>query len=106
MPFLELCLLVPLEPLRLTFIEKLKILTGVQLMFFFLLLLLLFFFFFFFFFFCLFVFVFFAPGFSKLFGAQGSPSSGSLLNLLSSRFLFIRVIIMIYSFVLDDSLTS
>ena len=28
----------------------------------------------------------FAPGFSKLFGAQGSPSSGSLLNLLSPRF--------------------
>ena len=25
-----------------------------------------------------------APGFCKLFGAQGSPSSGSLLNLLSS----------------------
>ena len=28
----------------------------------------------------------FAPGFSKLFGAQGSPSLGSLLNLLSHRF--------------------
>ena len=28
----------------------------------------------------------FAPGFSKLFGAQGSQSSGSLLNLLSPRF--------------------
>ena len=28
----------------------------------------------------------FASGFSKLFGAQGSPSSGSLLNLLSPRF--------------------
>ena len=27
-----------------------------------------------------------APEFSKLFGAQGSPSSGSLLNLLSPRF--------------------
>ena len=27
------------------------------------------------------VFFSFAPGFSKLFGAQGSPSSGSLLNL-------------------------
>ena len=48
----------------------------------------------------------FAPGFSKLFGAKGSPSSGSLLILLSRRFLFIRVIIMIYSFVLDDSLTG
>ena len=33
----------------------------------------------------------FAPGFSKLFGAQGSQSSGSLLNLLSPRFLFIKV---------------
>ena len=29
----------------------------------------------------------FAPDFSKLFGAQGSPLSGSLLNLLSPRFL-------------------
>ena len=38
---------------------------------------------------------FFAPGFSKLFGAQGSPSSDSLLNLWSPRFLFIRVVIMI-----------
>ena len=28
----------------------------------------------------------FAPGFSKLFGAQASPSSGSSLNLLSPRF--------------------
>ena len=28
----------------------------------------------------------FAPGFNKLFGAQGSPSSGSLLNLLSPHF--------------------
>ena len=28
----------------------------------------------------------FASGFSKFFGAQGSPSSGSLLNLLSPRF--------------------
>ena len=46
------------------------------------------------------VFVFFS-GFSKLFSAQGSPSSGSLLNLLSPRFLFIRMIIMIYLFVLD-----
>ena len=44
--------------------------------------------------------------FSKVFCAQGSPSSDSLLNLLSPRFLFIRVIIMIYSFVLDDCLTS
>ena len=41
-----------------------------------------------------------------LFGAQGSPSSGSSLNLLSPRFLFIRMLIMIYLFVLDDSLTS
>ena len=48
----------------------------------------------------------FAQGFSKIFGAQGSPSSGILLNLLSSRFLFIRVVIMIYLFVFDDSLTS
>ena len=38
------------------------------------------------------------PGFSKLFGAKGSPSSGSLLNLLSP--------IMINLLVLDDSLTS
>ena len=29
---------------------------------------------------------FFCSGVSKLFGAQGSPSSGSLLNLLSPRF--------------------
>ena len=29
----------------------------------------------------------FAPGFSKLFGTQGAPSSGSLLNLLSSYLL-------------------
>ena len=36
---------------------------------------------------------------------QGSPSSGSLLNLLSS-FLFIRMFIMIYLLALDDSLTS
>ena len=28
----------------------------------------------------------FAPGFSKLFGAQGSPSSGRLLNLWSPCF--------------------
>ena len=33
---------------------------------------------------------FFSQGFSKLFGAKGSPSSGSLLNLLSPRFLFIN----------------
>ena len=46
----------------------------------------------------------FAPGYSMLFGAQGSLSSDSLLNLLSPRFLFIGVVIMIYSF--DDSLTS
>ena len=50
--------------------------------------------------------LFFCSGFSKLFGNQGSTSPGSLLNLLSPRFLFISVIIMIYSFVLDDSLTS
>ena len=48
----------------------------------------------------------FAPGISKLFGAQGSPLSGSLLNLLSPRFRFIKVVIMIYLFVLDESLTS
>ena len=48
----------------------------------------------------------FAPGFSRLFGSQGSQSSDSLLNMLSPRFLFIRVVIMIYLFVLDDSLTS
>ena len=48
----------------------------------------------------------FTPGFNKLLGAQGSPSSGSLLNLFSPRFLFIGVVIMIYSFVPDDSLTS
>ena len=39
--------------------------------------------------------------FSKLFGAQGSPSSGSLLNLI-----FVMVVIMIYLFVFDDSLIS
>ena len=48
----------------------------------------------------------FARGFRKSFGAQGSPSSGNLLNLLSPRFSFIRVVIMINSFVLDKSLTS
>ena len=48
----------------------------------------------------------FAPGFSKVFGAQGSPSSGILLNMLSPRFLFNRMFIMIYLFILDDSLTS
>ena len=48
----------------------------------------------------------FAPDFSELFGAQGSPSSGSLLNLLSPRFRFIMVVITIYLFVLNDSLTS
>ena len=32
----------------------------------------------------------FAPGFSKLFGAQRSPSSDSLLNLLSPRFVIHR----------------
>ena len=47
----------------------------------------------------------FAPGFGKLFGTQGPPSSGSSLNLLSLRFLFIRVVIMVYLFVLGDSLT-
>ena len=47
----------------------------------------------------------FAPGFSKLFGTQGASSSGSLLNLLSPRICFTRVVIMIYLFVLDDSLT-
>ena len=45
----------------------------------------------------------FAQGVSKLFGAQGSPLSGSLLNLLSPRFLFIKVVIMIYLFVLSPS---
>ena len=49
---------------------------------------------------------FFFSGVSKLFGAQGSPSSGSLLNLLSPRFLFFMMFIVIYLFVLDDSLTS
>ena len=39
----------------------------------------------------------------KLFSAQGSQSSGSLLNLLSPRFLFIKVI-MIFR-LSDDSLT-
>ena len=48
----------------------------------------------------------FAPGFSKFFGAQGSLTSGSILNVLSPRFLFIRVVIMIYLFVLHDPLTS
>ena len=46
---------------------------------------------------------FFCSGVSKLFGAQGFPSSGSLLNLLSPRFLKYRDV---YLFVLDDSLTS
>ena len=49
---------------------------------------------------------FFCSGVSKLFGAQRSPTSGSLLNLVSPRFLFIMMFIMIYLFVLDDSLTS
>ena len=40
----------------------------------------------------------FAPGFSKLFGTQGASSSGSLLNLLSPRICFTRVVIMIYLF--------
>ena len=44
--------------------------------------------------------------FSKLLGAQGSPSSGSLLNIMSPRFLLITVVILIYVFVLDDSLNS
>ena len=44
--------------------------------------------------------------FNARIGAQGSPSSGSLLSLLSPRFLFITMFIMIYLFVLDDSLTS
>ena len=48
----------------------------------------------------------FALDFSKLFGAQGSPSSGSLLNLRVLVFLFIMVVIMIYLFVLDNSMTS
>ena len=48
----------------------------------------------------------FAPDFSKLFDAQGSPSSCSILNLLSPRFCFIRVFFMNHLFVLDDSLTS
>ena len=52
--------------------------------------------------------IFFCSGF-QLFGTQGSPSSGSLLNLLSPRFLFIRmfiVVIVIYLFVFDYSLTT
>ena len=48
----------------------------------------------------------FVPGFGKLFDAKGSPSSGSVLNLFSPHFLFIGMVIMIYLFVLDDSLTS
>ena len=48
----------------------------------------------------------FCSGVSKLFGVQGSPSSGSLLSLLSPRFLFIEMLIVIYLFVLYDSLTS
>ena len=39
--------------------------------------------------------------FNKLLGAHGSPSSGSLLNLSPHM-----VVIIIYLFVLDDSLTS
>ena len=42
----------------------------------------------------------FPTDFSKLFGALGSPSLG-----MCPRFLFIMVVIMIYLFVLDDSLT-
>ena len=48
---------------------------------------------------------FFCSGF-QLFGAQGSSSSGSLLNLLSPRLCTIRMSSVIYLFVLDDSLTS
>ena len=48
----------------------------------------------------------FAPGFNKLFGAQGSPSSCSLLNLLSSFFNSSGFFFMICSSVLDDSLTN
>ena len=46
--------------------------------------------------------------FSKLFGAQGAPSLGSLLltESMSPRFLFIMVVFVIYLFVLGDSLTS
>ena len=41
--------------------------------------------------------------FSKLFGARGTPSS---VSLSSPRFLFTLVVIMMYLFVLDESLTS
>ena len=45
------------------------------------------------------------PCFSNLFGAHGSPSPGSLLNLCP-RFYFIVVASMAYLFVLCESLTS
>ena len=44
--------------------------------------------------------------FIKLFGAQGSPSSGQLTESVSPRFLITVVVIMVYLFVFDDSLTS
>ena len=47
----------------------------------------------------------FCSGVSKLFGAQDLHRC-SLLNLLSPRFLFIRMLIVIYLLVLYDSLTS
>ena len=47
----------------------------------------------------------FCSGF-KLFGAQGPPSSSSLLSLLSPRFCFIKVVIIIHLSVFDDLLTS
>ena len=47
----------------------------------------------------------FAPGFSGLFGARGSPSSGGLLGLLSPRIWFVRVVVMICLLVIGGSLT-
>ena len=58
---------------------------------------------FFFFFFFFFVLLRVSVSYSA---SRESPSSESLLNMMSPRFLLIRVVIMIYSFVLDDSLTS
>ena len=49
---------------------------------------------------CFFFFFFFAPGFSKLSGTHGSPSSGGLLNLLIHQCGYHDLI---YLFVLDDS---
>ena len=48
----------------------------------------------------------FAPGFSKLFHTQGSPSSGSFFLIIILNLCVLRVVVKIYLFVLDDSLTG